>query len=221
MLKHLNPSAAENIANHLRSQILSGNLIPGERIKQEQVAKECQTSRIPVRDALTQLNNEGLVALTIHSGARVAALSAVELDELYLLRECLEPQALAASVPELPLSTVETLEECMLEMEQVADPEDPSRWVELDRRLHLTSYSAAALPEFLRLIEGIWNRSQQYRRAYVRLPRSFETAQMEHRLLVGAIRAGDATQASTIIGMHIRRTRLALREHSQLFEWQE
>lgn len=212
--------AASDVANRLRIQILNGQLAPGERIKQEQVAKECGTSRIPVRDALSKLNNEGLVALTTFAGARVASLSAAEFGELYLLRECLEPHALAASVPDLPLETLETLEECMLEMEQVADPEDPSRWVELDRRFHLASYTAAALPEFRRLIEGIWNRSQQYRRAYTRLPESFETAQVEHRLLFGAIRAGDSTQASTIIGMHIRRTRLALREHSMLFEWE-
>lgn len=214
----MSPPAARDVADRLRGQILSGELAPGERIKQAEVANECGTSRIPVRDALTQLNNEGLVALSTYAGARVAALSAAELDELYLLRECLEPHTLATSVPDLSPATIDTLEECMLEMEEVADPEEPARWVEVDRRFHLASYSGAELPEFQRLIEGIWNRSQQYRRAYIRLPESFKTAQMEHRLLFGAIRAGDSTQAATIIGMHIRRTRLTLREHLTLSE---
>lgn len=212
------PPAATEVADRLRKQILSGQLGPGERIKQEQVARECGTSRIPVRDALSQLNNEGLVAHTTYAGARVASLSAAELDEIYLLRECVEPRALSASVPNLPLETLQTLEESLLEMERMADPTDPSRWIELDRRFHLASYSAAPLPEFLALIESIWNRTQQYRRAYVRLPESFETAHFEHRLLLGAIRAGDSDQAATISGLHIRRTRLALREHPKLFD---
>lgn len=210
---------ARGVADWIRARILSGEMAPGDRIKQEKIAVECGTSRIPVRDALAQLNNEGLVALATYAGARVATLSAAELDEIYLLRECVEPRALSASVPNLSPEDLAVLDDHLIEMERVANRSSPSRWVELDREFHLTSYRLAALPEFLRLIEGFWNRTQQYRRAYTRLPESFETAHIEHRLLLDAICAGDSDQAATISGLHIRRTRLALRENSSLFEW--
>jgi DNA-binding GntR family transcriptional regulator len=210
---------AQDVADRIRGRILSGQLRPGERIKQEAIARECGTSRIPVRDALTRLNNEGLVSLSSYAGARVATLSAAELNEIYLLRERLEPTALAASVPRLSEETCQSLEECAMEMEHAADPESPSRWVELDRRFHLTSYGSAPLPEFLRLIDGLWNRTQQYRRAYTRLPESLERAHSEHKLLLAAIREGDSAQAEAISAMHIRRTRLALRDNFTSFHW--
>lgn len=213
------PLAAQEVADRVRARIIDGSLGPGQRIKQEDLARESGTSRIPVRDALTQLNHEGLIALTNHAGARVATLSAAELDEIYLLRERVEPVTLAASVRNLSAEAIDDLEEWVLEMERAGELDDPSRWVELDRQFHLASYRGAALPEFRRLIESLWNRTQQYRRAYTRLPESFETAQLEHRLLLRAIRDRDAVEAETISGMHIRRTRFALRENSGLFEW--
>jgi DNA-binding GntR family transcriptional regulator len=98
----------------------------------------------------------------------------------------------------------------VLEMETCADPRDPSRWIAIDRRFHLASYSAAGMPRLLEIVEGLWNRTQQYRRAYTRLPTRFTIAHMEHRLLLEAIARRDAEEAAALSRVHIRRTRLAL-----------
>jgi DNA-binding GntR family transcriptional regulator len=208
---------ADLVADHIRAAIVEGRLKPGGRIRQEAVARECETSRMPVREALTRLQNEGLITFTSHVGARVATLDLSELDELYLMREELEPLALRHSVSQLTGSDRETLRKQMLEMEACADPADPSHWVELDRLFHLHSYSKAGLPRLLEIVEGFWNRTQQYRRAYTRLPARFGIAHMEHRLLLEAIEHGQAEDAVTISRLHIRRTRLALDEHTELF----
>ena len=203
-------SLADMVAERIRRGILEGRLRPGDRIRQEAVAQECATSRMPVREALNRLRDEGLVTLVSHVGARVASLDVAELDEIYLLREQLEPLALAESIPGLTAEDHQRLREYVVEMEACADPADPSRWVWIDRLFHLTSYRAAKMPRLLEMIEGFWNTTQQYRRAYTRLPNRFATAHMEHRLLLEAIVGRNQEQASALSRVHIRRTRLAL-----------
>jgi DNA-binding GntR family transcriptional regulator len=92
---------AEWVSAQLREAILNGSLKPGERIRQEAVATQYGTSRIPVREALRQLASEGLVSLVPDVGARVARLDLNELDEIYKLREQLEPLTIRESVPHL------------------------------------------------------------------------------------------------------------------------
>lgn len=211
------PLAAQ-VAEHVRRQIISGELRPRDRIRQEAIAKECGTSRIPVREALTHLEREGLVTLTSHVGARVAALDLAELNEIYLLREQIEPLALAESIPHASEETHERLRDHVRTMEVHAGREDLAKWVEVDRLFHLTSYADAPLPRFLKLIEGFWNSTQQYRRTYTRLPERLGIAQLEHRLLLDAIVQREPENAAEISRMHIRRTRLSLEEHDELFE---
>ncbi len=202
------------VADWIRNEIVEGRLSPGERIRQEAVARQCNTSRMPVREALKRLQDEGLVTHISHVGARVASLDIAELDEIYLLREQLEPFALAQSIPGLTSEQHERLEEHVGEMEACADPDDPSRWVSLDRSFHLATYSAAAMPHLLDIIDGLWNRTQHYRRAYSRLPTRFAIAHMEHRLLLEAIVRRDPEAAADLSRLHIRRTRMALDSES-------
>jgi DNA-binding GntR family transcriptional regulator len=207
---------AASVARRLREAIIDGKLKPGERIRQETVAEQLGTSRIPVREALQQLHNEGLITLASHVGARVAQLDLAELDEIYLMRERLEPLALAQSVSRLTPEMHEVLRMYVEDMELTSE-EVPSNWVDIDRRFHLATYSGALLPRLLRIIEGLWNSSQQYRRAYTMLPARVNLAQAEHRLLLEAILRCDPEDVERMSLMHIRRTRLTLDEHMELF----
>jgi DNA-binding GntR family transcriptional regulator len=205
------------VAERLREDILSLRLRPGERIRQEAIAKECGTSRIPVREALRMLESEGLVTLTSHVGARVAHLDPAELEEIYLLRERLEPLALRESAPLLSAEQRAGLEANLVAMEACSHPETRAQWVGLDRTFHLATYAAAPLPRLLDIVENLWNATQQYRRAYTRLPQTMTLANQEHRMILAAIERADAEDAEALSAMHIRRTRRALAEHTELF----
>jgi DNA-binding GntR family transcriptional regulator len=208
---------ANAVVEHLRTEILTGNLKPGDRIRQEAIAQAMGTSRIPVREALSRLQNEGLVTLTSHVGARVAELDVAELDEVYQIRERLEPLAIAESAPRLTNAQLQGLADYVEQMEACADVSDPSEWVDLDRRFHLASYAGCRMPRLLDMIDGLWNATQQYRRAYTRLPERFALAHQEHRLILEALERRDAQNAELLSLMHIRRTRLTLDEHAELF----
>jgi DNA-binding GntR family transcriptional regulator len=196
----------------VRQAIVSGSLKPGERIYQETVAEELGLSRIPVRDALRQLESEGLVRLTPNSPARVAEFDSAEFEEVYAMRERLEPLAVERSVPNLTDEQLSEVESLLGALED--EWEDHEQVLKLDREFHLSTMQAAPMPRLLRLVGDFWNSSQHYRRAYLQIAteRDGELIRAEHFLLVQATLDRDGEQAARIARNHIRRTRLRLVE---------
>lgn len=113
--------ASHRVADHLREQILSGAISPGQRIRQEDVAEMFELSRLPVREALRMLAAEGLTELHPNRGARVPRLSMHEVDVVYRMREALEPLALAESMPHLTDGDVAELRDIQRDIESNDD----------------------------------------------------------------------------------------------------
>ena len=201
--------ASHRIAEHLRDQILSGELAPGARIRQEEVASALGASRLPVREALRILQSQGLVVIRANAGAWVSEMDLDECQVTYKMRERLEPLALAESIPNL---TPETLARLDALQEQIEANDDIEEFMRLDRELHLLSYTGNPYRELGELIEKLWNTTQPYRRAYVQRSGHVRdwVINAEHRLLLDAVRRSDTQDAERILAGHIRRTRLAL-----------
>lgn len=208
---------AATVVRHVRGAILDGRFAPGTRIRQEEIARELGTSRIPVREALRQLEGEGLVTLVPHSGARVSVMDFAEYHELYRLREVVEPMVIAESATRMTDEHLDRLRRLLAIFER--SNADGAAWLESDRRFHLATYAMAPLPRALDLIEGFWNQTQQYRRAYLHtIRRNLETVDWEHRLILEALERRDGEHAASLQRMHIRRTRLTLAPHLELFD---
>ncbi|MFI0420068.1 GntR family transcriptional regulator [Spongiactinospora sp. 9N601] len=208
--------ASQRVADTLRKQILSGDLAPGARIMQEDVAASLGSSRLPVREALRILEAEGLVVLKPNSGAWVSKLDLVECQAIYKLRERVEPLALSESMPNLTSDDMARLDEIQHEIET---NHDVDRFLSLDRELHLITYSGCRIDQLLTMVRRFWNTTQHYRRAYANLvdPTGYELVNFEHRLIIEAIKRGDPTDAERFLAGHIRRTRLALSRHPEVF----
>lgn len=206
------------IAGSVRELILSGRLGPGERIRQHELATDYGVSRLPVREALRQLENEGLVVQVPHSGARVSSISLAECAELYTLREALEPAVLAQSVPNLTAADVEELELCLGRLEAVNG--DVAAWLMQDRLFHLGSFQACGMPTGLNLVERFYNQTQPFRRSYYGAldEAKLKVVHLEHRLLFDAIARKDPGDAHAYQRSHIRRTRLELMSNPALAE---
>lgn len=207
--------ASERIADQLRQRILRGELAPGGRIRQEELATEYGASRLPVRDALRLLEGEGLVRLIPNAGAWVSELNLRECEEVYLIRESLEPLLLTLSMPHLPEDVPDRLFELAEEME-MSETED---FLRLDREFHHLSYSGADAPTLQALVERLWNTTQPYRRAFVNHVGigSITETHAEHRLIADALKRADAVAADGLMRLHIRRTRVELAKHPELF----
>ncbi len=213
---HRENVASHRIADSLRTAILAGSYLPGSRIRQEDVAARSGASRIPVREALRMLDSEGLVTLVANSGAWVTKLTLSECVETYLIRERLEPLLLRTSMPRLDAAAVDRLSGLADEMEAGAELD---AFMRIDREFHLSSYAGAQSSEMWQIIHRMWNTTQHYRREFTRRAAQdgLSLTHMEHRLLLDCIRRQDPDDAERVLVTHIRRTRLELEQHPELF----
>ncbi|WP_253259499.1 GntR family transcriptional regulator [Subtercola boreus] len=212
-----NGVASERIAGALRDSILRGEHPPGTRIRQEDVAAEFGASRLPVREAFRILEADGLITLVANTGAWVSRLSLAECEEIYQLRERIEPLLLGYSILNLTDDQLTRLEELAIAMQALRDPEE---FLRLDREFHLLSYAGATTAILGDTVRRLWNTTQHYRRAYTRLldPDGNRIVHDEHHMLVAALRLGDTEDAERVLYGHIRRTRLELARHPTLFD---
>ncbi|MBU2670339.1 GntR family transcriptional regulator [Actinoplanes bogorensis] len=208
--------ATQRIAAHLRSAILGGHIAPGERVRQEDVAQELGASRLPVREALQMLAAEGMIEHEPNKGARVPWLSMREVDVMYKMREQLEPLALSESMPFLTPGDLLRLEEIQDEIEAGVEVE---QFLALDREFHLRTYSACGIDHLTSTVTRLWNSTQYYRRAFMHIsgPSRRWVVNAEHRLLMDALGRRDEIDAGRFLAGHIRRTRIELNRHPEVF----
>lgn len=209
-------AVSTRVAAYLRDAILGGELRPGDRIRQEDVAATFGASRLPVREALRMLEAEGLTEHETNKGARVPRLDQHEVDVIYRMRERLEPLALVESMPSLVEVDHERLEDVQRQIEENTDLD---RFLELDREFHLLTYSGCTIDPLISMVTRLWNSTQHYRRAYVELGGQSRmwVVNAEHRLILDAVVRQDAADAERFLEGHIRRTRIELGNHPEIF----
>lgn len=205
------------VAAYLREAILGGELKPGMRIRQEDIAAKLGASRLPVREALRMLEAEGLTEHRPHKGASVPRLTQHEVDVIYRMRERLEPLALVESLDRLGPVDHERLEEVQ---QRIEDNDDLEKFLDLDREFHMLTYSGCTIEPLNQNVTRLWNSTQHYRRAYVALggKNRMWVVNAEHRLILDAVVRRDPTDAERFLGGHIRRTRIELSHHPEVFE---
>lgn len=195
---------AEAAADALRRRILSGELPEGYQLKQDALAAELGVSRIPVREALVQLEGEGLVRIVRHKGAIVSELSVTEIAELFELRELLEPILLRKSVPKLTAADFGQLGQILSEYRNELHTQNPARWGELNTRLHGLLMSRAEQPKSLAIVNTLLHQTDRYTRLQLSLSaNSCRRAEKEHGELVRLCRKGDVRSAAALLKRHI------------------
>ncbi|GAA4594578.1 GntR family transcriptional regulator [Planotetraspora phitsanulokensis] len=212
-----NHAASHRVAAYLRTAILSGEIGPGERIRQEDVAERLGASRLPVREALRILEAEGLTEHLPNKGARVPSLSMQDLNVIYKIRERLEPLALTESIPNLSGRDLRELDRLQGRIE--ADT-GISEFLTLDREFHLMTYTGCQVDQLSMMVVRLWNSTQHYRRAFMKVSGSSRrwVINAEHRLLLDAMERRDSVDAERHLAGHIRRTRIELSRHPEVFE---
>lgn len=210
-------AASARVADHLREAILNGDIGPGEWIRQEEVAERFGASRLPVREALRILEAEGLTEHEPNKGARVPRLDQHEVDVIYQMRERLEPLALTESIPHLTAADLRRLEEVQSRIETSGGV---GEFLALDREFHLLSYTGCRIEQLTGMVTRLWNSTQHYRRAFVSIsgPGRMWVINAEHRLLLDALERRDCVDAERYLSGHIRRTRIELDKHPEVFD---
>lgn len=173
----------------IRSMVLSGELLPGEKVQQAALADVLGMSRIPVREALSRLHSEGVLDHKPNTGYTVARFNSEDLSEIYLMRRLLETELIRTLDLELvSVRTLQTLHKGMIVAAKVRDPE---KFQALNRDFHFEIFAASPLPMVRQELERLWYMSGFYRSMYLYEPETTTHLVEEHQTIISAVEAGD------------------------------
>jgi DNA-binding GntR family transcriptional regulator len=193
-------TATSFVSETLRTAILTGTLDDGMALRQDELAAMFGVSRMPVREALRQLEAEGLVDFQPHKGAIVAQLPRDEIWEVYEMRVMAETFALRLSLPHL---TVAALDRATMLLEEAEGERDVNRWGLLNRQFHATLLSGAPRKRLTALIDSLHNAVDRYLRVLLTNLDYEQRSRDEHREILAACRAGDVDRAVEALRKHL------------------
>jgi DNA-binding GntR family transcriptional regulator len=200
------------VAENLRRRIIGGEFAAGSQLRQDALAAEFGVSRIPVREALMQLEAEGLVKIHPHRGAIVSELSIEEIEELFELRAILEPRLLKASAPRLTGEDYDQLNALLKEFSAALVAKEVSRWGELNTELHTLLYRHAGQPRSLTIVTNLLQECDRHTRLQLSLEGMRDRAEIEHAELLRLCRSGKVDAACTLLKTHIENVGRSLRD---------
>lgn len=191
-------------ADELRRRILDGEFAGGFQLRQDALAGLLHISRIPLREALVQLESEGLVRILPHRGAVVSEVSAADIEELFSLRALLEPRLLRRSAPRLTPVDFAAMEQLLAEYSSAMRTDNPRRWGELNTAFHTLLYSRAELPRSEAIVTTLLQSADRYTRMQLRFTDGRRRAEQEHAELLTLCRRGEVRDAAALLTRHIR-----------------
>ena len=200
-LRHKTVAAA--VADSLRQRILNGELRPGVQLRQDALAEEFGISRIPVREALLQLEALNLVKIVPHRGAVVSGLSVEEVEDIFRLRVQLEPQLLALSAPLLTEEDFEDLADLLKMYGEALNGGEVMRWGELNRRFHFDLLRHADRPRSLTIVSGLLQDCDRPTRLQLTASGDIARAQREHVQILALCKSGKFEAAVAALRAHI------------------
>jgi DNA-binding GntR family transcriptional regulator len=201
---HSRQTAHQWVRENLRTAILTGEISGGTRLVQSELAASLQVSTTPIREALRDLAGEGLVTIDAHRGAIVRELSGSELDEIYHIRQMLEPEAVRLAVERITDREVDLA----AEVQARADREtDYAKWVELNHEFHGVFMKAARAPRLTGIISNLQDSASAYIAASLMGGgHRLEDANRQHHRLLDAFRRRDVAEAQAATLEHIAST---------------
>ncbi len=193
-------STPDLIADALREAILQGIFQEGQFLRQDEIATQFGVSRIPVREALKQLETEGLVTLHLNRGAMVSMLTAAEAQEICEIRSALEVTAIQLAIPKLIAADIE---KAAVILEATNQTSDAGMLAKLNWDFHATLYASAERPRLLMMIKNLHVNCDRYVRVQLTQMDYQERSQKEHYQLLDACRQQDSKAAVRLLKRHI------------------
>lgn len=198
---HTDSSVAARIATALSDRIVSGELAPGARLRQDHVAEEFRTSHVPVREAFRKLEAQGLVESAPRRGVSVSRIDPRTVGEVTEIRAALEGLALHHALPHLGPGNLAAAHAALLEGEasdRIAD------WEAANRRFHHAIIAPCGMPRLLASISDLHRSSARFLFATWKDLDWGPRSDSEHRAILEALRAGEGEDARAMLEAHIR-----------------
>lgn len=200
-------TTAAALAARLRQEIDQGRWRAGDLLRQEQLASEFGVSRVPVREALAQLQSEGLLRIEHYRGARVTWPTPAEIDEIFDLRLLLENSLMARALPRHDERSCRELERLQGQLE---DAQDRLDWISGDIAFHEALYRPAERPRSLALYRQLRAPIDRFSVQQLGPETRKQGWAEEHRQLMAAVASGDVPAALATLAAHLDATRIVV-----------
>jgi len=209
MLKVERQSLTDQIVQQLRARIIEGQISEGMPLRQEKLAAELGVSRVPLREAIRQLEAEGLVTTELHKGTVVSCLSLAEIEELFEIRMQLETWLFALAIPRLTKADLAKAER--ITAEAAAGESDPAGWGEMNWRFHSVLYAPSNRTQALRLLKTVHDNASRYVNLQLTAASGAVDRELaDHRRILALARKGDVAGGVEALRKHISRVARSL-----------
>lgn len=186
-----NKTMPTSVADHIRTMILSRELLPGERLVQSDLAERLGVSRTPIREALQKLASEGLVTLSPYKGAHVAKLSLSHLEEIYHVRIAVESQLSYLAAQQIAAEELEQLRALVGQMKAQLNAGELGNLLELNRQINMILFSAADSAFLYDLAVEYMNLANLYRQMHFTTTERSQKIVNDHEELLALLEKGD------------------------------
>jgi DNA-binding GntR family transcriptional regulator len=195
-------TTAHDVTQVLRRRILEGRYPVDKFIRQDTIAQELGVSRIPVREALAQLESEGLVIREKYRGALIPKLSLSEIEEIYEMRAVIEPYLLRHAVSNVTSEQIAQLERIVERSRKTRVTQD---WAGLNVEFHRKLFEAAGKPLALQVLDNLLVRADRYLKMQnFRSSTTREESDAQHGQILKCVRDRDVEGAVAALTLHIR-----------------
>lgn len=206
----LSDTTYARVREQLREDILAGVFEPGVRIKIAELSQRYNVSQMPIREALQQLQGEGLIIIQPNKGASVRSVDERFIQNIYDIRSALEAMLVRRAVAAITDDELKKLEAIQAEYEAAQQEHDVKRLLDCNLRFHYQINVLAENPEAMEMLERSWGLIDFLRHRYDFGPRRLNTITTDHRQLLKALKRRDAEAAEGCIRKHCEGAKLDL-----------
>ena len=201
------------VFNTLRDAIINGDLEPGERLIEISLADTLGVSRTPVREAIRELENEGLVVMTPRKGAEVAKISRDDLTDVLEVRRVLEILAMELACEKITEEELIHLEENLNDFDTCINSGSPSELSSMDENFHEIIYNATGNKRLIQILNNLRKQMYRYRFVYIKGISHRKTLHSEHLKILNALKIRDKEASVAAILEHIDNQKKAILEN--------
>lgn len=200
------------VFNTLREAILKGELKPGERLMELQLASKLGVSRTPIREAIRMLEQEGLAVTIPRKGAEVAKMTEKDMEDVLQIRDALDELAASIACEQITSEELEELKYTMREFEEYTRTADVKRIAEADVRFHDIIYKATRNPKLENMLNNLREQMYRYRVEYLKDEKNYPVLIKEHSEIVEGLSKKNKEKLTAAMHEHVKNQANAVKE---------
>ena len=191
------------VFNTLREAILKGELQPGERLMELQLASKLGVSRTPIREAIRMLEQEGLAVTVPRKGAEVARMTLKDMEDVLEVRDALDELAAQMACERMTAEQLQALKDTKKEFEEILESGDVKKIADVDVRLHDIIYEATDNARLIALLGNMREQLFRYRVECLKNPENYPALIAEHNAIVSALEERDKVKVTEAMHEHV------------------